>query len=150
MKKKTLWLIMVFMILFYGICEILHADTPTPTVTPTAQATPVLQSVNANGLYTNGTTNAYIITMTAATFTANQAWFNQWACFEFANTLNVYCVIPRGPAAALTYGVVTATSGFYIISPVRNAAALIQFPSTQIPGLATYKTALNALLQATP
>ena len=130
--------------------------TATQTFTPTPANTQVLQSVDANGLYTNGTTNAYIITMSASTFATNQAWFNQWACFEFSNTLNVYCVIPRGPAAALTYSVVTTPSGFYIISPVRNAAALIQFPDclTCTPygatGLATFEGALNNLLKANP
>ena len=129
--------------------------TITPSITPTVAATQTLQSVDENGLYTNGTTNAYIITMTANTFMSNQAWFNQWVCFEFSNTLNVYCVIPRGPAAALTYSAVTAPSGFYIISPVRNAAALIQFPDcmTCTPGargLQAFEGALNNLLKANP
>lgn len=149
--KKIIFTMLVM--LFFGS---LYASTPTPTVTPTAVNTPVLQSVNAQGLYTNSITNAWIITMTAATFTANQAWFSQWACYEFSNTLNVYCVIPRGPAAALTYSVVTAPSGFYIISPVRNSAALIQFPSCTtctpkpIIGLSVFENALNALLQSKP
>ena len=133
---KKLLLTFLVMLFYSG----LYAFTPTPTITPTAVNTPVYVAVNALGTYSNGTSQACIITLTAQEYIDKHVAAVQDVHLIQIPTSAGWIIAFIGTPANIT----NAQSNYWYMTAVQRSAVLTKFPVlTNIENCIKYELQAN-------